>query len=144
MRRTPWRKPSFALDVAVVAACVAHVREALAANAGPGSPPLPRRRRSCPRGPSSGGGGSEAPHARERDLAFGQELRIPLCTSWCDGKPRRSPVAQVARNFVADLGGRGRHFRLLVRYRDTKFTAGSDAVMALVGVKVVRARALSG
>ena len=47
-------------------------------------------------------------------------------------------VAQVARNFVADLEDQGQQFRFLVRDRDTKFTASFDAVMASVGIKVVR------
>ena len=47
-------------------------------------------------------------------------------------------VAQVARNFVADLEDRGQRFRFLLRDRDTKFTASFDAVMASAGIKVVR------
>jgi hypothetical protein len=47
-------------------------------------------------------------------------------------------VAQVARNFVADLEDQGQPFRFLVRDRDTKFTASFDAVMASAGIKVVR------
>jgi transposase len=47
-------------------------------------------------------------------------------------------VAQVARNFVADLEESGQRFGRLLRDRDTKFTASFDAVMASVGIKVVR------
>jgi hypothetical protein len=50
-------------------------------------------------------------------------------------------VTQVARNFVADLEGHGQRFQFLVRDRDTKFTASFDAVMASVGIKVVRSPA---
>jgi transposase InsO family protein len=44
----------------------------------------------------------------------------------------------VARNFVADLEDQGLQFRFLVRDRDAKFTTSFDAVMASVGIKVVR------
>ena len=47
-------------------------------------------------------------------------------------------VAQVARNFVADLEDQGQAFRFLVRDRDTKFTASFDTVIASAGIKVVR------
>jgi len=47
-------------------------------------------------------------------------------------------ATQVARNFVADLEERGQRFQFLLRDRDTKFTASFDAVMASVGIKVVR------
>ena len=47
-------------------------------------------------------------------------------------------VAQVARNFVADLEDHGRQFRFLLRDRDTKFTANFDAVLASAGIEVVR------
>ena len=47
-------------------------------------------------------------------------------------------VAQVARNFVADLEGHGRQFRFLLRDRDTKFAASFDTVMASAGIEVVR------
>ena len=47
-------------------------------------------------------------------------------------------ATQVARNFVADLGDQGLQSRLLARDRGTKFTASFDAVMASVGIKVVR------
>jgi transposase len=44
--------------------------------------------------------------------------------------PDNTWVTQVARNFVADLEEHGHRFRFLLRDRDTKFTAGFDAVMA--------------
>ena len=47
-------------------------------------------------------------------------------------------VAQLARNFVADLEDRGHRYQSLVRDRDTKFTASFDAIMASVGIKVLR------
>jgi transposase InsO family protein len=47
-------------------------------------------------------------------------------------------VAQVARNFVAELEEQGQRFRFLVRDRDTKFTSRFDAVMASAGIKAVR------
>ncbi len=47
-------------------------------------------------------------------------------------------VTQVARNFASDLEDAGRHFRFLVRDRDTKFTAGFDAVFASIGIETIR------
>ena len=47
-------------------------------------------------------------------------------------------VTQVARNFAADLEEAGRRFRFLIRDRDTKFTASSDAVFASIGVETIR------
>ena len=47
-------------------------------------------------------------------------------------------VTQVARNFAADLEDAGRHFRFLIRDRDTKFTASFDAVSASIGIKTIR------
>lgn len=47
-------------------------------------------------------------------------------------------VTQVARNFASDLEDAGRHFRFLVRDRDTKFTASFDAVLASIGIETIR------
>ena len=47
-------------------------------------------------------------------------------------------VTQVARNFVADLEGHARQFRLLLHDRDTKFAPDSDAVMASAGIEALR------
>lgn len=47
-------------------------------------------------------------------------------------------VTQVARNFVADLEEQSRHFRFLVRDRDTKFTTSFDEVFASAGTRVIR------
>jgi hypothetical protein len=47
-------------------------------------------------------------------------------------------VTQVARNFVADLQQAGQRFRFLIRDRDTKFTASSDAVFASIGIETIR------
>jgi transposase InsO family protein len=47
-------------------------------------------------------------------------------------------VAQVARNFTADLEERRHRFRFLVRDRDAKFTASFDAILASVGVAAIR------
>jgi transposase InsO family protein len=47
-------------------------------------------------------------------------------------------VTQVARNFASDLEDAGRRFRFLIRDRDTKFTAGFDAVFASIGAETIR------
>jgi putative transposase len=47
-------------------------------------------------------------------------------------------ATRVARNFASDLDDTGRGFRFLVRDRDSKFTAGFDAVFASVGIETVR------
>ena len=47
-------------------------------------------------------------------------------------------VTQVARNFASDLEDAGRHFRFLIRDRDTKFTASFDAVLASIGIETIR------
>jgi putative transposase len=47
-------------------------------------------------------------------------------------------VTQQARNLLMGLDDRDGRFRLLVRDRDTKFTAAFDAVFAAEGIKVLR------
>jgi putative transposase len=47
-------------------------------------------------------------------------------------------VTQQARNFTMALGERADAFQFLVRDRDTKFTAGFDAVFADAGITVLR------
>jgi putative transposase len=54
------------------------------------------------------------------------------------GNPIGPWVAQVARNFASDLEDSGRHFRFLVRDRDTKFTASFDTVLASIGIETIR------
>ena len=52
--------------------------------------------------------------------------------------PTGAWVAQAARNLLWDLDEHAGRFRLLIRDRDTKFTAGFDAVFAAAGIEVVR------
>jgi putative transposase len=47
-------------------------------------------------------------------------------------------VTQMARNFASELEDAGRHFRFLVRDRDTKFTASFDTVLASIGIETIR------
>jgi len=47
-------------------------------------------------------------------------------------------ATQVARNFASHLDDTGRHFRFLIRDRDTKFTASFDAVFASIGIETIR------
>jgi transposase InsO family protein len=47
-------------------------------------------------------------------------------------------VTQVARNFVSGLDDEDRHFRFLVRDRDTKFTRPFDDVFASEGTEIIR------
>ncbi len=47
-------------------------------------------------------------------------------------------VTQVARSFASNLEEAGRHFRFLIRDRDTKFTASFDAVLATIGIEALR------
>jgi transposase InsO family protein len=61
-------------------------------------------------------------------------VHLPGVTAHPDG----CWATQVARNFVADLEEHGQRFRLLLRDRDTKFTASFDAVMASVGIRIVK------
>jgi putative transposase len=47
-------------------------------------------------------------------------------------------VSQAARNLLMDLDEQANRFRFLVRDRDTRFTAGFDAVFAGAGIEVLR------
>lgn len=47
-------------------------------------------------------------------------------------------VTQAARSLLMDLDDRAQRFRFLVRDRDTKFTAGFDAVFIAAGIDVLR------
>ncbi|WP_083788543.1 integrase core domain-containing protein [Frankia sp. EAN1pec] len=52
--------------------------------------------------------------------------------------PTTAWVTQQARNLLMDLDERGHRFRLLIRDRDTKFTASFDAAFAGAGIDVMR------
>lgn len=52
--------------------------------------------------------------------------------------PDNSWVTQVARSFATGLEDAGRHFRFLVRDRDTKFTSSFDTVFASIGVEAIK------
>jgi putative transposase len=52
--------------------------------------------------------------------------------------PTGEGVTQPARNLMLAVGERADGFRFLVRDRDTKFSAGFDAVFADVGIDVLR------
>jgi transposase InsO family protein len=47
-------------------------------------------------------------------------------------------VTQQARNLLMDLGDCAHQFRFLIRDRDSKFTAGFDAVFTGVGISAIR------
>ena len=52
--------------------------------------------------------------------------------------PTAAWTTQAARNLVAELEERTTHFRFLIRDRDTKVTASSDAVFASEGIDSVK------
>jgi len=54
------------------------------------------------------------------------------------GHPTGLWVTQVARNLLMEFDEQANRFRFLVRDRDTKFTAGFDAVFASAGIDVLR------
>jgi transposase InsO family protein len=47
-------------------------------------------------------------------------------------------VTQQARNLLMNLEGRPDHLKFLIRDRDTKFTAGFDAVFTAMGVRIIK------
>jgi transposase InsO family protein len=52
--------------------------------------------------------------------------------------PAGTWVSQVARHVLMDLDGHVDRFRFLIRDRDTKFTAGFDAVLAAAGIETIK------
>nr|MDQ6949886.1 hypothetical protein [Actinomycetota bacterium] len=52
--------------------------------------------------------------------------------------PNRAWVTQAARNLSMTLDDQSRHFKFLVRDRDTKFVDGFDAVFASDGLRVIK------
>jgi transposase InsO family protein len=57
--------------------------------------------------------------------------------------PDRDWVTQAARNLSMTLGDQGRHFKFLIRDRDTKFVDGFDTVLVSDGVRVIKTPARS-
>ena len=51
--------------------------------------------------------------------------------------PTGAWLTQLARNLLMDLDDANRRFRFLIRDRDSKFTAGFDAVFTAVDIKIV-------
>jgi putative transposase len=47
-------------------------------------------------------------------------------------------VSQQARNLLMNVEGRAVGWKFLIRDRDTKFTAGFDAVFTAIGVRIIR------
>jgi transposase InsO family protein len=52
--------------------------------------------------------------------------------------PTGTWVTQAARNLLMELGEHAHRFRLLIRDRDSKFTAGFDAVFASAGIQALK------
>ena len=52
--------------------------------------------------------------------------------------PSGAWVAQLARNFLMDLGDRAAQFTFLIRHRDSKFTSVFDAVFASEVIRILR------
>ena len=52
--------------------------------------------------------------------------------------PTGAFVTQVARNFMGDLGDRGRSIKFLIRDRDAKFTVSFDEVLRSEGIRVIK------
>jgi putative transposase len=52
--------------------------------------------------------------------------------------PTGTWLTQLARNLLMDLDDAGRHFRFLIRDRDSKFTAAFDAVFTAIDIRIVK------
>jgi transposase InsO family protein len=52
--------------------------------------------------------------------------------------PTGAWLTQPAHNLLIDLDDAGHRFRLLIRDRDARFTAGFDAVFTAVGIDIIR------
>jgi hypothetical protein len=56
--------------------------------------------------------------------------------------PAAAWVTQRARNLLLDLGDRADRFAFLIGGRDTKFTAGFDAVFRAEGIRILKTPAM--
>ena len=52
--------------------------------------------------------------------------------------PTRAWLTQLARNLLMDLDDAHRHFRFLIRDRDSKFTAAFDAVFTAIDIQIIK------